>query len=589
MEINGDQPLNFKQKIRYLLFNLVRGLAGPFVFLNMKSWRRQKIEPGLDSPARKYIDGFLAGNISRLRLPQEAKILDIGCGSGYVRKIFYDSGYKLDYTGLDIKKDDNFEKLSRYSARSRFICSRIEDFITEEKYDLILSVSALEHVENDQLAISKGFEFLKVGGVQVHIIPAFSSLFLYLWHGFRQYNPRRIKKLFQGVSIKIYKLGGFFSFLLHLSVITILEIILRRQGLRRLKGYLAAVNIANKLDYFLPFCPAFYAVIAEREKTYVTAPAWSIRHYFYIFSYTGANRVKVFLNIIQLLFYKLIKKKEAVKEINGSTMLLDLSRPGISKILFICNKRELLNTGIIKQEVKGDMNVLDIGANIGYYALLEASLLDRKGKVYAFEPDPRNAELLKRNIVLNNFEEKIKFFPCAVAEENCFRNFKLNKQTNLSSFTRGGAEKIANVETRCVKLDDLPYIDQIDFVRMDVEGYECMVVAGMMEFLKRKNNLKMQIEIHPAAFNIGKFRFPEQLKELEALGFKVKSLITAASDRPRPIIDKGYKLVKSVREGKWRRGLYENIKMDDLIDFLKRDPKIVRSIFLEKNNENTPF
>lgn len=306
------------------------------------------------------------------------------------------------------------------------------------------------------------------------------------------------------------------------------------------------------------------------------------KKYKYCFSYDEINKLKVFLNVIRLLFYKLINKRFVTAKIHGNKMLLDLD-VGMSKSLFVYNTRELLDTNIIMNEIKNSMNVLDIGANIGYYAILEASLLDNS-KVYAFEPDPRNMELLKKNVKINNFSEKIKLYPYAAAEKDCIREFNLAEQTNLSSFTRKQRDK-GSVKVKCIKLNNFASEKNIDFIRMDIEGYECMVIAGMLDFLRTKQDLKLQIEVHPSAFNIGEFSFLEELNSLERFGFRVKYLISAGEARPSRIIEMGYKPIKSVKEGKWSHGLYENIKMQDLLFFLDNETKIVRSILLEKKDE----
>ena len=50
---------------------------------------------------------------------------------------------------------------------------------------------------------------------------------------------------------------------------------------------------------------------------------------------------------------------------------------------------------------KGD-TVVDIGANIGYYSIMLAKFVGKSGKVYAFEPEPKNVELLSKNVKVNN-------------------------------------------------------------------------------------------------------------------------------------------------------------------------------------------
>lgn len=67
----------------------------------------------------------------------------------------------------------------------------------------------------------------------------------------------------------------------------------------------------------------------------------------------------------------------------------------------------------IVQELLGDVDVLiNIGANIGYYCCIA---LERKKRVIAFEPLPRNLEFLMKNVTLNGMEDFIEIFPMALS------------------------------------------------------------------------------------------------------------------------------------------------------------------------------
>ena len=64
-------------------------------------------------------------------------------------------------------------------------------------------------------------------------------------------------------------------------------------------------------------------------------------------------------------------------------------------------------TEIVKKYVhEGDI-VIDVGAHVGYYTLLMAQLVGKNGKVYSFEPDPVNFQLLKKSVEINEFENVI--------------------------------------------------------------------------------------------------------------------------------------------------------------------------------------
>lgn len=232
-----------------------------------KFFSPKKIEKGKATPNRIYADRFLYEKLKEIVLKKEISILDIGCGSGYVREIFYNLGYRLFYTGVDIKKHKKFDQFNKYTLESDFVKSKIEDFQTEKKFDLIFSISALEHIKDDKLAVSK---FLS--DVQIHIVPSFWSFFLYLTHGYRRYNPSNLRRLFNNNNnLKIYRLGGFFSFIFHFFFITIPKRIFKTTKIIELKIYPKIIKIINVLDRILPVFSVMYIVINFKKNKNETA------------------------------------------------------------------------------------------------------------------------------------------------------------------------------------------------------------------------------------------------------------------------------------------------------------------------------
>ena len=76
---------------------------------------------------------------------------------------------------------------------------------------------------------------------------------------------------------------------------------------------------------------------------------------------------------------------------------------GIGRALYVFRSRELDHKWMLDNELSSGNVVLDLGANIGYYAIMEARKIGGTGKIYAIEPDPRNIELLQKNIFHYNF------------------------------------------------------------------------------------------------------------------------------------------------------------------------------------------
>jgi protein-L-isoaspartate O-methyltransferase len=81
-------------------------------------------------------------------------------------------------------------------------------------------------------------------------------------------------------------------------------------------------------------------------------------------------------------------------------MYLRIRDKGVSRQLALVGVREKFSTETLQGELREGDCVVDIGANIGYYALMEARLVGSYGKVYAIEPVSYNFQLLENNIQL---------------------------------------------------------------------------------------------------------------------------------------------------------------------------------------------
>ena len=226
----------------------------------------------------------------------------------------------------------------------------------------------------------------------------------------------------------------------------------------------------------------------------------------------------------KMLSYELYRifRKTVIKEVNGLKMLLNLRDRGVSRDLFMYGKRELiptnylLNGHIVKE---GDV-VLDIGANIGYYVLIESKLVGEQGKVYAIEPVSSNLAQLQQNLKLNNCKN-VEVFKLAVGDKNGKAKIYIPEKRNLSTLDKnaleGNLKSVEEIEVITVDsfLDKKP---KPNFIRMDVEGYEFYIIKGMNKTLKL--NIKLFIEIHP--HKMTEEQLCEMLEILEKNGFYVE-------------------------------------------------------------------
>ena len=161
--------------------------------------------------------------------------------------------------------------------------------------------------------------------------------------------------------------------------------------------------------------------------------------------------------------------------VQGCTLYLDpLDSLGIMKNG--CFER--FETQIIKQLVKEGDVVVDVGANIGYYTIILSKIVGKSGKVYAFEPDVSNFQILTKNVMINDCTN-VELVQKAVTESTGMVDLYLN-DINLGGHrihpTLSGTR---NVEVSAISLESyFPDNQTIDFLKMDIEGAEFQAMKG---------------------------------------------------------------------------------------------------------------
>jgi FkbM family methyltransferase len=154
--------------------------------------------------------------------------------------------------------------------------------------------------------------------------------------------------------------------------------------------------------------------------------------------------------------------------VNGYKMLLD-ENDVMHLSLF---DYDPIETEIVKTNVKKNDIVIDVGANIGYYTLLMAK---NSASVFSYEPEPQNFDLLKKNVILNNFSSNVKLYNKAVS--NFYGHSKLVSTDGTMARHKLDKNRFGtkSIDVEVTKLE----LDKIDFAKIDVEGTELLVLQGM--------------------------------------------------------------------------------------------------------------
>lgn len=154
---------------------------------------------------------------------------------------------------------------------------------------------------------------------------------------------------------------------------------------------------------------------------------------------------------------------------------------------------EMPHTEIMANLVKPGMTALDIGANHGYFTLIMADRVGPEGKVHAFEPNPHIAALLRNTVEINGFASRTSVHEIALSDEEGEISFYIDptRPMNATLIERENHE-IVKVTSR--RFDDMPELAQADIIKIDVEGAEQALWAGMQERLKDTRPLTIILE-----------------------------------------------------------------------------------------------
>ena len=264
-ELNGDTRLSSADRLRYLWRNLCRNLSavgrGPATRKFSPAADKARAMAAGQSPGRLLTELFIAEELPRLLAMRKADVIEIGCGSGSMADRLAGLDFSGRYCGVDIQDRFNRNRPKDFPFSVEFRQCDVHDFVPAYKADLMISVSALEHIPHDDRVIGRFPDAMKPGGMEVHVVPSGAGLAIYLFHGLRQYTPAALEQKF-GADIEIVRLGGLGSYLLHITFITVSDLVFRR-SLRKAAPWLYRTLLLGALwcDGWLPLCPSAYAVI----------------------------------------------------------------------------------------------------------------------------------------------------------------------------------------------------------------------------------------------------------------------------------------------------------------------------------------
>lgn len=169
----------------------------------------------------------------------------------------------------------------------------------------------------------------------------------------------------------------------------------------------------------------------------------------------------------------------------------------ISTELLLSQKWEEYERSLFGKSIKPGDTVIDIGAHIGTYTLIAAQKAGPRGKVYAFEPLPKNFELLKKNVEANGYKNVV-LINKAISNKNGTSKLFLSNENNFGDqriYASKDNRKFLSIKTTTLDNFFKNKNKQIQVIKMDIQGSEVLALKGASQVLKLNKNLKMFTEL----------------------------------------------------------------------------------------------
>jgi FkbM family methyltransferase len=198
----------------------------------------------------------------------------------------------------------------------------------------------------------------------------------------------------------------------------------------------------------------------------------------YVSSFEFSNRLEKLLGHRQADRFSLVTS-------TGFSIYVDDGDPAVAQHLK-SSAYEPNVTAVFRERLRAGMHVLDVGANIGYYTMLSASLVKASGSVTAIEPNPESTKLLEASRRANSFNNVVVHQVAAGREPGLLVLHGSYSDAMTTAAPDDAATLIRSTTVPCFRVDDLiPNDKRIDFVKIDVQGAEYNVILGASELIRR--------------------------------------------------------------------------------------------------------
>lgn len=188
-----------------------------------------------------------------------------------------------------------------------------------------------------------------------------------------------------------------------------------------------------------------------------------------------------------------------------------------------------------RANLRPGMTVLDVGANVGLICRICADCVGPSGRVVAFEPDPYTRRFLEFNV---RRHANVTVSPIALSDQDGVTKLHLHPHSGTANSLVNFDPAAEVVQVDCRTIDSFleAHPEWVpDFIKIDVEGAEPKVLAGMRRTVQRLPRVALVIEFCPANLANGGYEAGEFFDKLDELGLVVEMI--GEDGRTAPVAD----------------------------------------------------
>jgi FkbM family methyltransferase len=200
------------------------------------------------------------------------------------------------------------------------------------------------------------------------------------------------------------------------------------------------------------------------------------------------------------------------------------------------NAQELGTVRFLQDQLPLEGQAIDVGAHVGMLTTPMAKAVGPLGRVDALEPVPSNAAALRRTIAANSLEATVHVHQAAAAAATGIAQFVVGANGQLGTLIGAESAPADTIEVATVCLDDIrPPGSRIDVVKIDAEGAELRVLAGMRRIIADNPGLVVVAEFGPSHLRPQAIGTKDWFQAFAQAGLRVATEIDEAARTVAPL------------------------------------------------------